>query len=61
MRNAFSIEVPLRQLFDAPTIAEMATFITENQGKGAPEVPRRYFSTASSNLPWERSRLPNSK
>jgi acyl-coenzyme A synthetase/AMP-(fatty) acid ligase/acyl carrier protein len=28
-RNAFSIEVPLRQVFDAPTIAEMATIITE--------------------------------
>ena len=63
MRNAFSIEVPLRQMFDAPTIAEMATIITENQAKGAsaPTVARRYFSTASSNLPWERSRLPNSK
>jgi amino acid adenylation domain-containing protein len=31
MRNAFSIEVPLRQVFDAPTIAEMATIITETE------------------------------
>ena len=35
MRNAFSIDVPLRQIFDAPTIAEMATIITENQVKCA--------------------------
>jgi acyl carrier protein len=34
-RNAFSIEVPLHQMFDAPTIAEMATIITENQVKRA--------------------------
>jgi acyl-CoA synthetase (AMP-forming)/AMP-acid ligase II/acyl carrier protein len=35
MRNAFSIDVPLRQIFDAPTIAEMAAIITENQVKRA--------------------------
>ena len=29
MRNAFFIEVPLRQIFEAPTVAEMATTITE--------------------------------
>jgi acyl carrier protein len=42
MRNAFSIEVPLRQMFDAPTIAEMETFITENQVKraSAPKLAR---------------------
>jgi amino acid adenylation domain-containing protein len=41
-RNAFSIEVPLHQMFDAPTIAEMATIITEktkSTGSGF------YFST----------------
>jgi len=42
MRNAFPIEVPLRQMFDAPTIAEMATIITENQVKraSAPKLAR---------------------
>jgi acyl carrier protein len=42
MRNAFSIEVPLRQMFDAPTLAEMATIITENQVKhaSAPKLAR---------------------
>ena len=40
MRNAFSIEVPLRQVFDAPTIAEMATLITENQRESAPKLAR---------------------
>ena len=40
MRNAFSIEVPLRQMFDAPTIAEMATLITENQRVSAPKLAR---------------------
>ena len=40
MRNAFSIEVPLRQMFDAPTIAEMATLITENQRESAPKLAR---------------------
>jgi amino acid adenylation domain-containing protein len=31
MRNAFFIEVPLRQIFDAPTIAELAAIITETK------------------------------
>ncbi len=43
MRNAFSIEMPLRQIFDAPTIAEMAAVITENpfERAGAPKLARR--------------------
>jgi acyl-coenzyme A synthetase/AMP-(fatty) acid ligase/acyl carrier protein len=41
-RNAFSIEVPLRLIFDAPTIAEMAAIITENplERAGAPKLAR---------------------
>jgi acyl-coenzyme A synthetase/AMP-(fatty) acid ligase/acyl carrier protein len=42
MRDAFSIEVPLRRMFDAQTIAEMAAIITEAQVKHAsvPKLPR---------------------
>jgi amino acid adenylation domain-containing protein len=42
VRNAFSIEVPLRQIFDAPTIAEMAAIITDNHLKraNAPKLAR---------------------
>jgi acyl carrier protein len=42
IRNAFSIEVPLRQIFDAPTIAEMAAIITENpfNRASAPQLAR---------------------
>ena len=38
MRNAFSVEVPLGRMFDAPTIAEMATIITENQARILREI-----------------------
>jgi amino acid adenylation domain-containing protein len=35
IRSAFSIELPLRHLFQSPTVAEMAVIITENQAKRA--------------------------
>ncbi|MGZ8452630.1 MAG: non-ribosomal peptide synthetase [Candidatus Binatia bacterium] len=35
IRSAFSIEFPLRSLFEIPTIAEMAAMIEQNQGKRA--------------------------
>ena len=38
MRNAFSVDVPLGRMFDAPTIAEMATIIMENQARILREI-----------------------
>jgi len=35
IRSAFSFELPLRHLFESPTVAEMATIITQNQAKRA--------------------------
>ncbi len=33
MQNAFSVELPLRQMFESPTVAELAIIITETQHK----------------------------
>ena len=38
IRSAFSIEFPLRQLFESPTVAEMAIIITSDQAKRASEA-----------------------
>ena len=38
MRRAFSIELPLRRLFESPTVAELAVIITESQAQRAREV-----------------------
>ncbi len=35
IRSAFSIEFPLRSLFELPTVAEMAAMIEQNQAKRA--------------------------
>ena len=35
IRSAFSIEIPLRTLFELPTVAEMAAMIEQNQAKRA--------------------------
>jgi len=56
MRHAFSIEVPLRQVFDAPTIAEMATIITENQVKRASAPKRNRLSGDGLHRDWFRQR-----
>jgi len=33
MQNAFSVELPLRQMFESPTVVELAIIITETQQK----------------------------
>ncbi|HET9917807.1 MAG TPA: phosphopantetheine-binding protein, partial [Candidatus Binatia bacterium] len=33
--SAFRIELPLRRIFESPTVAEMAMLVTEHQAKGA--------------------------
>jgi amino acid adenylation domain-containing protein len=38
IRSAFSIELPLRRLFESPTVSEMAVIITESQAKRASEA-----------------------
>jgi HD superfamily phosphohydrolase YqeK len=38
MRSAFSIDLPLRRLFESPTVAEMAVIIMENQARRASEA-----------------------
>jgi hypothetical protein len=35
IRHAFGIELPLRRLFESPTVAEMAVIITESQAQRA--------------------------
>jgi acyl carrier protein len=38
IRRAFGIELPLRRLFETPTVAEMAVIITESQAQRANEA-----------------------
>ncbi len=38
IRNAFSIEFPLRTLFESPTVIEMAATIDQNNAKGASDA-----------------------
>ena len=38
IRSAFSIDLPLRHMFESPTIAEIAIIITKNQAKRASEA-----------------------
>jgi acyl carrier protein len=33
--QTFQLELPVKALFDSPTVAEMAAIITQNQAKGA--------------------------
>ena len=57
MRNAFSIEVRLRQMFESPTIAEMATLITENQVK-RDEMVKEYIEDQEGEQIIDNGRLP---
>jgi Acyl-CoA synthetases (AMP-forming)/AMP-acid ligases II len=57
MRNAFSIEVRLRQMFESPTIAEMATIITENQVK-RDEMVKEYIEDQEGEQIIDNGRLP---
>jgi acyl carrier protein len=43
IRRAFSIELPLRHLFESPTVAEMAVIITERQAKRVSEADLAAF------------------
>ncbi len=43
MRRAFSIELPLRRLFESPTVAELAVIITESQAKRVSEADLAAF------------------
>ena len=36
--QTFQLELPVKAIFDAPTVAEMASVITENQVKRASEA-----------------------
>jgi hypothetical protein len=36
LRNIFEIEIPLRQFFDAPTVAELAVSILQSKATAAP-------------------------
>jgi len=38
IRSAFSIDLPLRHMFESPTVAEMADVITQSQWKQASEA-----------------------
>ena len=38
VRGAFSIDLPLRHMFESPTVAEMAAIITQTQAKQASEA-----------------------
>jgi acyl carrier protein len=45
MRNAFAVEVRLRQIFESPTVAEMAALIAENKVKRASDAePARVYA-----------------
>jgi acyl carrier protein len=57
MRNAFSIEVRLRQMFELPTIAEMATIITENQVK-RDEMVKEYIEDQKGEQIIDDNRFP---
>ncbi len=39
VRQAFGVEVPLRALFEGPTVAELAARVEEIRGAGAPALP----------------------
>jgi acyl carrier protein len=43
IRRAFSIELPLRHLFESPTVAEMAVIIRESQAKQLSEADLAAF------------------
>ena len=56
--NTFHVEVPLRSLFETPTVAEMAVVITQNQAKKVgQEDPARMLTEVEALSDEEAQRL----
>jgi len=61
--NAFHVEVPIRSLFESPTVANMAVVITENMAKkaGDEELARMFAELESISDEEARKRLADEK